>query len=69
MRSRFDFDSSYVIAASLCHKLEAISERMNHPASIPVEQRRDMANMIDLILKEVAEVRVPAVEFKVEVQR
>lgn len=46
----FDFDIDYALAGNCFSKLRQIAVQLDDPRSLSFDQRRDMANLINLIL-------------------
>jgi hypothetical protein len=50
--SRFDPDEAYALEGDRMQKLEHIARRLDNSASLSFDARRDLANLINLILSE-----------------
>jgi hypothetical protein len=50
--SRFDIDETYWLDGDRLRKLEQIARGLDSPASLSFDMRRDLANLINLILSE-----------------
>lgn len=55
--ARFNPDDSFVVEGRRLNKLAEISKLLNDSRPITFDQRRDAANMIDLVLSEAVKVK------------
>jgi hypothetical protein len=58
MTNRFDRDEVYALEGHQLQKLEGVSQRLNDMRPLTWDDRRDLANRIDLILSDAANSQV-----------
>lgn len=59
MTSRFNPDDPYAFEGDRLQKLEGVSRRLNDPKPLTWDDRRDLANLIDLVLSRAIQLSAP----------